>query len=93
MRVQIRRGKQRVLRLNIHMNNAVPAAFVRTWFVGSIAAIAEGVCHGVEDMPQKRFRKHNAVCALINDDHNVQGLRWYLYRCVWYQAVKSQRSP
>lgn len=75
------------------MNNAVPAAFVRKWFVGSIAAIAEGVCHEVEDMPQKRFRKNKFVCALIDDDHNVQGLMLDLYRCVWHQVVKSQRSP
>ncbi len=69
MRVQIRRGKQHVLRLDIHVDNAVPSVLLRRRLIGPITAIAEGVRHGVEDMPQKRFGKNKAVYALANDNH------------------------
>ena len=75
------------------MDNAVPFVLVRRWLVGSIAAIAEGVRHGVEDMPQKSFGKNKAVCASVNNDHGIQELRRNLYRCVWYQAIRSHKSP
>lgn len=56
------------------MDNAVPSALTGRWLIGPIAAIAEDVRHEVEDMPQKRFRKDEAICTLVNDDHNIEGL-------------------
>lgn len=56
------------------MDNAVPPALTGRWIVGPITAIAEDVRHEVEDMPQKRFRKDEAIRTLVNDDHNIEGL-------------------
>ena len=81
MCILIGRGKEHVLRLYIHMNNAVPSTSVGRLLVGPIAAIAKGVYHGVENMPQKGFGKNESVCALVNDDHNKREIRWNLYRC------------
>lgn len=66
------------------MNNTVPSALVGPWLVGPIAAIAKGVYHRVDDVPQKSFRKNKAVYALVNDGHSKYGLGWDLYRCVRY---------
>ena len=79
MRVWIRRGKKHVLPLDIHMDDAIPSALVGRWIVGPIAAIAEGVRHRVEDMPQKSFRKDEAVCASVNNDRGLDGLYTVAY--------------
>ena len=81
MCILIRSGKEHVLRLYIHMNNAIPSTPVGRLLVGPIAAIAKSVYHGVEDMPQKGFWKNESVCALVNDEHNKHVIRWNLYRC------------
>lgn len=52
------------------MNNTVPSALVGPWLVGPIAAIAKGVYHRVDDVPQKSFRKNKAVYALVKDGHS-----------------------
>ena len=77
----IRSGKEHVLRLYIHMHNAVPSTPVGRLLVGPIAAIAKGVYHGVEDMPQKGFWKNESVCGPVNDEHNKHVIGWNLYRC------------
>lgn len=78
----IRSGKEHVLRFYIHMHNAVPSTPVGRLLVGPIAAIAKGVYHGVEDMPQKSFWKNEPICAPVNDEYNKHIIRWNLYRCV-----------
>lgn len=93
MRFFIRHGKQHILRLYIHMDNTVPSALVGRWLVGAIGAIAESVGHGVKDMPQKRFRKNEATRTLVKDYENMPDFGWGQYRCVWYQDIKSQKSP
>ena len=61
------------------MDNAVPSVLLRRRLVGPITAIAEGVRHGVEDMPQKRFRKDKAVYDLANE---TQKKNMQVMRCV-----------
>ena len=63
MRARIRRGKQHVLRLDIHMDNSVPTRLMGRRLIGPMAAIAERVRHGVENMPQESLGKDKAVCA------------------------------
>lgn len=71
------------------MDNAVPPTPVGRRFFGPIAAIAQGVRHGVEDMPQERFRKNKAVCTLVIDDQDIQGRRWDSNRFLWYHIIRS----
>lgn len=52
------------------MDNTVPSALVVPWLVGPVAAIAEGVYHRENDMPQKSFRKNKAIHTLVNDGHS-----------------------
>lgn len=46
------------------MDNAVPSGLMSRWLVGPMAAIAECVHHGVENVPQKSLRKDKAIALL-----------------------------
>ena len=69
MGVWIGLGKQQVLSLDVHMDNAIPSALKGMNLVGPIAAIEEGIRHGVEDVPEKGFGQDKAVYRfLVNNE-------------------------
>ena len=63
MRVQVGRGKQHILRLDIHMDNTIPSLLVRSRSrsIGAITAETKRIRHGMEDVPEKGFREDEAI--------------------------------
>lgn len=84
MRARIRRGKQHVLRFDVHMDNTVPTRLVSRRLIGAMATIAKRVRHGVKNMPQKSLGKNETVLRILSImTARMQAvMERCIYRCV-----------